>query len=137
MPSTLLPPIPASLPSPHPPPPHPPPSPIPSTLASPTVSLVAFRSSITSFSRPDDGRFSVLVDCSSASLWSLRPAGSLLKQTVSLLHSHFPHHLARMHVLHLHPAVRLLATAVLKVSGLRVLCCEGCGLTLLHGKVLS
>ncbi|GJP54701.1 hypothetical protein CLOM_g13754 [Closterium sp. NIES-68] len=91
---------------------------IPSALHSDFVrylaSLVSAVAAALTLSSPDSGRIAVVLDCQGApSLWHLPVA--LLRATITALHRNFPHRMARLHVLHLPPALRLLARAMLQL----------------------
>ncbi|CAI7837492.1 unnamed protein product, partial [Closterium sp. NIES-54] len=77
-------------------------------------SLVSAVTTALTLACPDSGRIAVILDCQGApALWHL-PVG-LLRATITALHRNFPHRMARLHVLHLPPALRLLARAMLQV----------------------
>ncbi|CAI5967490.1 unnamed protein product [Closterium sp. NIES-65] len=78
------------------------------------ASLVSAVAAALTLACPDSGRIAVILDCQGApALWHL-PVG-LLRATITALHRNFPHRMARLHVLHLPPALRLLARAMLQL----------------------
>ncbi|CAI5536253.1 unnamed protein product [Closterium sp. Naga37s-1] len=78
------------------------------------ASLVSAVTTALTLACPDSGRIAVILDCQGApALWHL-PVG-LLRATITALHRNFPHRMARLHVLHLPPALRLLARAMLQL----------------------
>ncbi|CAI5969854.1 unnamed protein product [Closterium sp. NIES-64] len=78
------------------------------------ASLVSAVAASLTLACPDSGRIAVILDCQGApALWHL-PVG-LLRATITTLHRNFPHRMARLHVLHLPPALRLLARAMLQL----------------------
>ncbi|CAI5487883.1 unnamed protein product [Closterium sp. Naga37s-1] len=98
--------------------PLPAPLPVPPPPTFLSASLVSAVAAALTLACPDSGRIAVILDCQGApALWHL-PVG-LLHATITALHRNFPHRMARLHVLHLPPALRLLARAMLQVRGWR------------------